>query len=386
MNIITIPLRNLKRKLLRSLMMALVFSIGVMSVVALNYLSTAVGESLEKKLTAYGANILLTPKSETLAVSYGGLNLGDVSYDVQLLKEQEAVSAIRSIGHKDRLSAVAPKLAIVDTIKSTPVGVIGVIWPEEISIKSYWAINGAIPDQPNQIIAGAEVAKKLNINNGDAINIKGRPFTVAAILGATGGEDDNVLFADLHALQQVAGQENQVHFIEVAALCAGCPIEDITSQLSKALPNAEVNALQKVIKQRMLTIGFVKQLALSVSLVILLTACVMIGLSIFTAVNERKKEIGVLRAMGFSRASVFCIFSLEALIIGVLAGAMGYLGGFGLCFELMGMLDLHAANLVFQPAHFALSLLAVALLVTIAAAFPAYKATRVEPSQALVML
>jgi len=387
MNIVTIPLRNLRRKGLRTLLMAIVFGIGIMAVVALNYLSKTVGESLEKKLSAYGANILITPRTEHLAVGYGGMQLGDVSYDIKYLRERETVDAIRSIGHKDRISAIAPKFAVFEKVGGKPVALIGVDWEPELGIKSYWVVRGATPKAADELLAGHKAASALGLDTGATVVLRGATFRVAGVIEPTGSEDDNVLFLDVHALQRLSSAENMVHFVEVAALCAGCPIEEITAQLAEKLPDVEITAMQQVVKQRMMTVGFVKDLALSVSVVILLTACVMIALSIFSSVNERKQEIGVLRAVGFSRASIFFLFSLEALLVGVVAGVLGYAGGFVVSVKMLGMLDLAKdATLAFDFGHLGVTLAAVAALATAASAWPALKAARVEPSQALIML
>lgn len=387
MNILTIPFRNLRRKLPRTLLLGLVFAVGISSVVTLNYLSSVVGESLEKKLTAYGANILVTPKTETLSVGYGGMQLGDVSFDIKYLDQIAAEAAIRSIDLDERISAVAPKFAILTRINDIPVGVIGVNWEQEISIKSYWAVDGTLPDREDQVLAGSAAATVLGLKVGDPVQVEGATFSVAGIIKPTGSEDDQVIFAPITALQQATGNPGRAHFIEVAALCAGCPIEDIVAQIREKLPDVEVTAMQQVVQQRMATIGFVKHLALIVSLIILVTACFMIGLSIFSAVNERKKEIGLMRAIGFSRVSVFAVFCLEAVIVGVLAAIVGYAGGFVASLELLKVLELaEGATLTFAPGHFVATLGAVSLLSLAASAYPAYRASCVEPSQALVML
>ena len=388
MNILTIPLRNLRRKLPRTLLMVAVFSIGVASVTALIDLSKAVGESLEAKLSAYGANILVSPKTETLSVGYGGLALGDVSVDIKYLKEDETLAAIKGIHHKDRLSAVAPKFVVLTRVAEVPVGVVGVDFDQERQIKSHWhAASGSLPGDPSALVAGAEAAARLGLAPGSTVAVEGREFTVSGVLGSTGSEDDRLLFADLHALQDAAGKDNRVHFVEVAALCSGCPIEEITAQLAAALPDTDVKAMQQVVKSRMMTVDFVKHLALAVSGVILLTACVMIGLSVFSSVNERKNEIGLLRALGFSKVAVFFLMNLEALVLGAASAVVGYCAGFAASGRLMALLNLgDQAAPAFDPVQFGLTFVAVAVLSSLASLPPALAAARIEPSQALVML
>jgi len=387
MGILLIPWRNLRRKPLRTALMILVFAAGVAAVSALATLSTQVGDNLEAKMSAYGANILVTPKRESLHVSYGGMQLGDVSYDVGALNAEATVAAIRSIHHRDRLAAVAPKLALLAQVEGQSVGVIGVDFDQELRIKSYWWPEGEMPKEPFHVLAGAHAARALGLSPGSEVVLMDRPFVVAGVLNVTGGDDDNVIFADITALQDAAGKPGAAHFVEIAALCAGCPIEDITDQLEAALPNAEVITMQQVVRERMMTVDFVQRLAAGISAVILLTACVMIGLSIFTSVNERIHEIGLLRALGFSKGSVFAVFSLEAVGMGLVAGVLGQIGGMFASERLAGLVGLgDAAIATFDPLHFVLALVVVPLLAALAALPPALKAARVEPSQALVML
>jgi putative ABC transport system permease protein len=386
-NILTIPVRNLRRKALRTVLLAVIFSIGILSVVALGFISRAVGDNLEEKMNTYGANILVTPRAETLHVGYGGMSLGDVSVDLKYLPREETIRAIRSIHMKDRISAAAPKFAVLTTVADKPLGVIGVDWAEEMGIKSYWSVTGTLPEKPQQLLAGSAAARTFGLSPGSGLEIEGQLFTVSGVLAPTGGDDDNVLFADIGALQRAAGKGDVAHFVEVSALCAGCPIEEIVAEIEHMLPGAEIKALQQVVMQRMMTVHFVNNLALSVSLVILLTACVMIGLSVFSAVNERKHEIGVMRSLGFSKFRVFSVFCMEALLTGMLAGAIGYAGGFVVSGKVLSILEMtRTATISFSPAHFLLTMAGVALLSVAASAYPAMKAARMDPSTALVVL
>jgi len=386
MNLFTIPLRNLGRRPLRTILLCAVFTIGVMSVVSIQLLSTVVGNSLEEKMSKFGANILITPKTESLSVSYGGLDLGNVAYGSHELDGAPVLKAVRGIELKERLSAVAPKFAAISKVKDQQVAVVGVSMADELSIKTHWYPLGRFPEKQNEIIIGFNAAAKLGFQPEDTLEIEGNNLLIAGILDPTGTEDDNVIFMDIDLLRNSVGRHGAVHFIEVAALCAGCPIDEIVQQISGAVPGAEVKALQHVVKQRMSAIGFVNQMAWTVSGVILLTACFMIGLSIFSAVNERKTEIGLMRSLGFSTSSVFSIFCLEALLMGCISGILGYTGGFFASTEILQRLNMGEAEIVFDPQAFALTFMAVAGLAFLSATIPSLRATRVDPSRTLVSL
>jgi len=387
MNILTIPLRNIRRKPSKALLLLLVFSLGVMSIVALYQVSLVVGYSLEKKLTAFGANIVISPITKKLSVSYGGFHMGDMLFEVQNLPEKETVQAIRSIQLSDRISAVAPKLVTMTTIKNTAIALVGIRWREELGIKSYWAVDGEFPQQSDQVLVGSKAAAGLGLNSGDSVTMFGRNFTVSGTLLETGGDDDTVVLMDIGVLQDLIGRPGGTSFIEVAALCSGCPIEDIVGQLRTRLPNTEVKALQNIVNQRMTSVQFVQKLALSVSLVILITAAAMVGLSMLSAVNERKKDIGILCSLGYGKKQIFFVFCLEAGLIGMFAGFLGYLAGFGASFKVLEYLTLAEGMAPqFSPLHLFFACVAFGLVATVAAAYPAWKGAGVEPSTALVAL
>ncbi|MBF0482379.1 MAG: ABC transporter permease [Desulfovibrionaceae bacterium] len=397
MNILTIPLRNLRRKWLKTCLLTGVFAAAVLSVVGLTYVSREVGQSLEKKLTQFGANILVEPKVESLSVGYGGFNLGAVAYAAKSLDASAAAAKIRSIALHERISSVAPKLIEMAKVGDKPVGLIGVDFEQEQLIKNYWTVTGAMPDKPGEVLAGSKAASLLGLAVGSTLTASGRDFTVAGVLDETGSEDDAVIFAGLRDVQEATGAIGQANFIEVAALCSACPIDDIVAQIRALLPDVEIVAMQKVVKSRMYAIDFVKNLAMGVCAVLLLTACFMIALSLLASVNERKHEIGILRSLGFSRAKVFAIFCFEAVAIGCAAAVAGYLGGVLASQKTLAMLDVagqaeqaahagHASVVGFDAAHFGLTLAAVCLISVAASIAPAWKAANTDPCEALVML
>ena len=387
MNIVTIPLKNMRRKPTKTLLLLMVFLLGVVSIVALYQVSLVVGHSLEKKLTAFGANIVVKPSTETLSVSYGGFHMGDMLLDVKDLQEAETTTAIRSIELNDRISVVAPKLVNMFKVDEVAIAVVGVRWEEELGIKSYWATDGVIPQQPEQILLGALAAQKLGLGTGDSLRLKGHQFKISGVLFETGGDDDSVILMDLSKLQQLVGQPEAVSFVEVAALCSGCPIEDIVSQIQTNLPKTSVIALQNVVNQRMSSVRFVQKLALSISLVILVTASAMVGLSMLSAVNERKKDIGILRSLGYGQSRIFLIFCLEAGIIGVLAGTIGYLAGYAISLKALEYLSLtDVARPMFSITQLVVCALIFPLITILSALYPAWKGSSIEPTQALVAL
>jgi putative ABC transport system permease protein len=396
MNILTRPWRYAGAKRLRTLLLAAVVALGLASMTGLYQVSELVAENLEKKLLSYGANILVTPKRETLNISYGGYSLGDVAVREQPIDLAQALRAIGEMPLRANIAVVAPKMlvgaSLPDPLDSTggaqkPVALVGVDWNREYQLKGYWEVDGALPEENGEILAGSAAAREFALLPGRALELGGRTLKVSGVLRPTGSDDDTALFIPLALAQSLSGKPGQAAFLEVAALCSGCPIDDIVRELQAALPDTEVRALAQVAESRMYSVQFARNLAFSVSLVILITACAMLTLSMFSAVAERRREIGVMRAVGFSRGGVFTVFVAEALGIGLLAGTCGCALGALLADYVLARLQLaeNAAPL-FTLARFALVILAAMAATAAAAAFPAWRAARVEPGEALADL
>ncbi|WP_273266652.1 ABC transporter permease [Flexistipes sinusarabici] len=387
MNILSIPIKNLKVKFFKTILLVIVFSIGITSVVGLQKISKSVSKALEEKMNRFGANILIYPKNEELQISYGGIQLGNLSYEVRYLDEGETDSKIRSIEFDENISAVAPKLLKSAVIDGRKLGIVGVKWDEELKIKNYWNITGDVKRTENGLLLGSSVAKVIDKKTGDTLTIFGEEMEVSGIISETGSDEDNLIFMNLSKLQEMTGSADKINFVEVSALCSGCPIEDIVGQIKGNLPGAEITAVQKMVKQRMSAVNFVNKLAFILSSVIVFTACFMIAIFMYSSVNERKKEIGILRSIGYSKINIFSIFTFESVIVGILSGVLGYAGGYFLSIELLRIMDItENTGIVFNMGEGLLTISLVALLAALSSTFPSLKAARITPVEALISL
>ena len=389
MNLFFIPFRSVRVKWMRALLLIAVFMLGVASMTGLRQVSALIGESFERKLVSYGANILVTPKRETLKISYGGYTLGDIALEEDGILFTEMGQTLEKMPLRSKLAVIAPKMLTSVVIAGQAAALVGVDWAQELALKAYWEIDGQLPsyDGPATVLLGAAIAEKLGLRPGQTVQIGASLLPIDGVLMPTGSDDDNVIFAPLAFVGALTGKPGQATFVEFAALCSGCPIDDIVDQLQEALPFTNVLALRQVAESRMYAIDFAQNLAFYVSLVILLTGCAMIVMSMLSAVNERRKEIGIMRAVGFSRASVFAVFVSEAVGVGFLAGIGGYGLGLVLSDYVLGQLHLADTAIVsFEPLYSCVTVIAVSVVSGIAAAFPAWKASLVEPAEALIAL
>jgi putative ABC transport system permease protein len=170
--------------------------------------------------------------------------------------------------------------------------------------------------------------------------------------------------------------------IEVSALCSDCPIEDIVAQIGGKLPHAKVSAVRQAMTLKMQTVEQVIRFSVAVSVVVLLIGALIVFISMLSSVNERTKEIGVLRAIGFRRTHVVKIILLEAFVVSLAAGIAGWLAGSASVSFLAPQLT-GSGGITFNPVMLALAA-AVALVVGMTSSvYPALKASKLEPLEAL---
>jgi len=121
----------------------------------------------------------------------------------------------------------------------------------------------------------------------------------------------------------------------------------------------------------------------SISLVV---SSIMIGVITYISVLERRKEIGILRAMGASKRDIANVFNAETLIIGFVAGVMGVLITIGLTLIANPIIShLYAVKDIARlPLTAALALIGISMLLTVLAGLiPSSAASRRDPVEAL---
>jgi putative ABC transport system permease protein len=382
MNLRVITFRNLMRRKGKAAFVLAGLVIGVSTVVGIISFVEAMTNDINHKLEKYGANILIVPKTENLTLTYGGLSLGGVSFEMEEIREAE-LARVDSIKNARNVAALGPLVLGVIKVNSHRVLLAGVDFEASKILKPWWNIQGALPDK-NGLILGAEASRVLNLTAGDSVSIKNRELFVSGVLQPTGSQDDQLVFAQLVTAQSIFNKNGRVSMAEVAALCKDCPIEEMVRQISEAIPGGKVMAIQQVVKSRMETLGQFKRFSYGISGVILLIGSMVVLVTMMGSVRERTDEIGIFRAIGFRRRHIMKIVFLEAGIVSGLAGIFGYFIGWGASkIAIAFFSESHSGVVPFNP-ELAGAALGIALLVgLLSSAYPALIASRLDPNEAL---
>ncbi len=388
MKLIDISLNNLLRKKGRTFFLVSGLAIGIGAAVAMTSVGNAMNREVMHALDEFGANILIVPATEGLPLSYGGLTVSAVNTGGRELTMND-VDRIRTIKNNQNISTIAPKLLVQTDVKGTKVLVAGVDFKAEQRLKKWWRVAaGMNPRDNGEALIGKDAAALLHIVPGDSIALaRGTTLRVSGVLDNTGSQDDGLIFADIKWLQQHFQKGNAVSLIELSALCSGCPIEDMVAQLNSTLPGARAVAVKETVELKMQAMHYFHKFSLGISALLLIVAGMIIFFAMTASVKERVQEIGLFRAIGFRTGHIILVLLTEAFIVSLLAGLTGYvIGVISPRFVAPYLMSAYNLTFVIDPVLAVRALVSSVLVGLAASVYPAVRAGRLDPVEALKTL
>lgn len=383
MKLHTISINNLKRRKAKMAFLTIGLMVGIATIVTLITLTRSMSSDIERKMDEFGANILITPHSNGLAMNYGGISLGGVTFDQREIREEDLAN-IKTITNHKNISAIAPKVLGGIRIGTHDVLLVGVDFDSELKMKQWWKVFGDAPKGDNELLLGSEASRVLGVEPGDSLTIKNETFKVAGVLDQTGSQDDALVFAGLSKSQKLLGKQGKITLAEVAALCSGCPIGDMVTQIAEKIPDAKVSAIQQVVEGRLKALDQFKQFSFAMAAVVVFIGSLIVFVTMMGSVNERTTEIGVFRAIGFRKSHIMRIILLEAALVSLLAGLLGYLVGMGGARLALPFMAESSKALLVWDVWVAVGSVGLALVLgLLASLYPALHASRMDPTEAL---
>ncbi len=349
MNIRMLAWRNLFRRKSRAVFTGLGIFLGIGTLVAMSTLTMQMEGAVRDKLDRFGANILIVPRADQFSLGFGDIALGGAQVAHARLTMADEQS-IRSIGFSERLRSVVPFFLTASDASGKDAVWMGLPAKEIAVARPWWKVSGAPLQGKGEVLLGAEVAALLDKGPGGTVVSGGKTFRVAGVLHPTGEKEDTMVIADIRDVQALAKTPRAVTFFEVAALCKDCPVEDIVGQIAGALPGARVSAIRQVVESRKAAVDQFRRLGLAVSAIVLAIGGLMVFVTVMGNVQERTREIGVLRAVGFRRRAIVSLLFWETGWVSLLSAVSGAVVGMSAAWIASPLFGVAKAEVLFTPA------------------------------------
>jgi len=358
--------RNARRKILTA--SALV--VGMAVATATLTVALEVGDRMAREFRSLGANLLVTPQSDTLPVEIGGVDYRPVDEGAYL---QEAdLGKLKTIFWRHNILGFTPFLDVPTIAGSVRTTMIGTWYTHEVSVPDgttfetglksthpSWQIRGRwFQDGADEVVVGAALAaehpesfaigKTIQIARSESSNAA--PDLLVTGIVTTGDTEDNAIFVPLSYAQQYSGHPGQFRQLFVSALTKPADaladrdpksltpteydrwfcspyISSISYQIEEVLPGTDVHAIRRVADSEGKILTHISTLLWIVTLAALVGAGLAVAATSAAAILERRAEIGVMKAIGATNASVSALFLTEHLALALIGGAIGFIFG-----------------------------------------------------------
>ena len=337
MRLHSIVLKDIFRRRTKLLVGVLGVVIAASAIVAVITTFTAATDSLYDESGKFGANIIIRPQTNSIPLIEGSTTVGSISTGENYIDESKLPN-IYTIENSANLAVVSPRLygiANIGISSSSPVILMGVDPKEEPKIKAWWKLDGrwisAEDGERTEVMLGSDIAKPLGLVTGSTITLTNGNNSVdgdvVAVIETTGGSEDGYIITSLKTAQYLFDNEGKISSIEVRALCNDCPVEEMSRQIEAALPNVEARAMSQIVLSEMALIKRTQSSAMAVSIITLLVSALTVASTMLASVNEKLKEIGIMRAVGASDIQIVSMLLFEGAIIGAIGGSVGFVLG-----------------------------------------------------------
>lgn len=323
-----------------------------------------IGDQVARELRSYGSNIVVLPKSQNLSIEIGGkefLPLKNEDY----LKESD-LHKIKEIFWRNNITAFAPFL----NLKIDGFDVVGTYFDKNINVSDepdfksgvvslypFWVVDGRYPkdDSMSEVLAGDGLGLKV----GDVLKLKDINAQVVGVLHSSEHESKKII-ASLKLAQSLANKPNLIDKAEVSAMSipendlslkarrdldsldsvaydkwyCSAYVSSIAYQISEEYPNATAKAVLSVSETQSGITKKIQSLMWVASVLSLIVSSICITSLMVSEINRRKKEIGLLKALGATNFIIYMQFVAEIFAVCICASLLGSLAGYALSFVL----------------------------------------------------
>ena len=362
------------RNPLRKWLAAAALVLGMAITTAALTVALDVGDRLAQEFRSLGANLVVTPKADTLPLEIGGVDYRPVQEGSYLSVAD--LGKLKTIFWRHNIIGFTPFLEVpvalarrepATAIRTTLAGTWidhAVPVPDGTSFHTglrrthpWWKVEGAWFDESAQeCVVGAGLARRAGLKPGDSVALqigdRQASLRVTGIL-TTGGNEEQILVAPLAVVQALAERPGEFRRLMVSALtrpeddfsrrdpstmtpadyerwfCAPY-ISSIALQIRQVLPGAEVGVIRQVAEGEGRILSRITALMWLVCVASLLAAGLVVGATSATSVLERRREIGLMKALGAPSGTVSGLFLAEQLVLAFVGGGLGYAAGEGL--------------------------------------------------------
>ena len=362
---------SLLRRRMRMLIALIAVAVGATIISGMITVYREVPQQLGREFRAYGANLLIIPSGD--ASTFDGNNISKIR---ELLSDYEVIGA-------------TPFLYETLEINKQYILTGGTDFDELQKVSPYWHVEGRFPTKnEREILIGAELAKtfspyepsriigaEVTVSAGEGTAM--RKFLVTGIV-STGGKEEDLAFMNLNELQKIIEKPSQVGIAQFSVVAEGDSLQTIEEKISSSVEGIQPQLVQQIANSEFSVLSKLQILVLLVTLIVLILTLICVTTTMMAVVTERRKEIGLKKALGAANENIVREFLGEGCLLGALGGLLG--SGLGYLFAQSVSVQVFGRGIYFSLSIAIFSVVLSVIVTGIASLIPVRIATSVDPA------
>src|SRR5208337_3243181 len=394
LNIVSIAVKNLSRKIVRTVMLLMAVTVVTGTIFFATLFISSMQNALKIGTYRLGADILVVPEKNA-AEARSALLSGEPT---TFYMDKAVLGKVRSIeGVKEATPQLFLKPTSFSCCYNVDVFLMAFDPLSDFTVTPWLEKNIKKPLSGNEVITG----RNIPVVVGDTLPFYGTPFKVVGTLEPTGMKlFDHAVFMTLDAAYKMAAnsktkamQPITIGSNDISAVLARVKNDYTPDRVALRIEN-EIDGVKAIVSDEVLN-TVRKQLngllngILLISAIVWVLALLMMGFAFYMIVNERQREIGLLRAMGAKKRHIFRLIITEAVIISTAGGICGLIGGAAVLLTVKPLIlnSLKLPYLLPSPevlTELVLGALLFSMLTgLLGSLLPAISASRMEPYEAI---
>lgn len=369
-----LAIKDLKEHRVRTILTVLGIIIAITAIVSLGSISAGVNELITSTGSKIGSSTIFVTKRFDMSMMSGPPG----SFDIGNIDAEE-IDSLRSIAGVNRLVPIISKqtgfLGEVDAIDMNDLDLFGAA---DITLKEgYWPGN-----DEQGVVMGSVIAGMMGVTTGDYITLNNKQVEVLGVAEEGQGSYDLVIimpYAYGEEVYDMQGEANQIA-IEPADVAL---VNEIKATIEEEHDDLMAMTLEDALKTAQQATATLNIMTFGIGFVASLVAGIGIIITMYTSVLERRREIGILKAVGAFRRTIFKQILEEGLLLSVLGSLTGLFISFFFVDVLNNVLLGGTKIAVITPALAAGAVSYGIVLTLVFSIYPAWIAIKTDPIDAI---
>ena len=377
---------SLIRRRSRMFVALLAIAVGATILCGLVTIYYDVPKQMGEQFRSYGANMIFVASAESEVLTEDSM--------------KEALSYIKD----DQLVGVSPYRYETVSVNEQPIIVAGTDIAGVQKTSPYWYIDGEWPAASGEVLVGEETADLLSVKVGDRVTMTyskqamenpdqpaetdaaaakdaiTRDYTVVGTLD-TGGNEEEYIFMSLEDIAAQTGESGRVDVAELSVSASQDELNAYVEKITDKVPAVTPRLVKRVTQSETTVLSKLQALVLLVTIVVLLLMMICVATTMMAVVTERRKEIGLRKALGASNRSIVQEFMGESVMLGAVGGLIGSFLGFA--FAQAVSVNVFNSTITFRPLLVPIAIIAAMAVTGLASLVPIRSATEVDPALVL---